>query len=202
TLSPYTTLFRSPPGGTARRGLGGPGQMGGQHRHRSARGASGACGDHRRAPRHRPQIRPRQGEQALGPEGHHAAPAPPPRRHPHRPERVLPRPLGPTGAVNRPTPRRLRGPPLAASARPPRPRPPIGGPMLTVDYPGGTASIDADPTDHIGAHYAQGRWYEQDLLDDARARVHGPGLAVDVGPHIGGPSLWFTLACGLDVIAL
>lgn len=74
--------------------------------------------------------------------------------------------------------------------------------MLTVDYPGGTAHIDADPTDHIGAHYARGRWYERDLLDDARQRVHGPGLAVDVGAHIGGHSLWFALAMGLDVIAL
>src|SRR5690606_32431577 len=33
-------------------------------------------------------------------------------------------------------------------------------------------------------------------------RVHGPGLAVDVGAYIGGHSLWFALACGLDVIAL
>src|SRR5690606_8582967 len=142
------------------------------------------------------------GEQALGPEGDHAAPAAQARRPPARPGRLLPRPLGPPRTLHRVSPARLRGPPLAASARPPRPRPPIGGPMLTVDYPGGTASIDADPTDHIGAHYAQGRWYEQDLLDDARARVHGPGLAVDVGAHIGGHSLWFTLACGLDVIAL
>ena len=74
--------------------------------------------------------------------------------------------------------------------------------MLTVDYPGGTAHIDADPTDHIGKHYAKGRWYERDLLDDARARVHGPGLAVDVGAHIGGHSTWFALACGLNVVAL
>lgn len=74
--------------------------------------------------------------------------------------------------------------------------------MFTVDYPGGTARIDADPTDHIGAYYAHGRWYEQDLLDNARSRVHGPGTAIDVGAHIGGHTLWFALAMGLDVIAI
>lgn len=73
--------------------------------------------------------------------------------------------------------------------------------MLNVDYPGGTASIDADPDDHIGKHYARGKWYEQDLLDDAWNRVKGPGVAIDVGAHVGGHSVWFA-AMGFDVVAL
>lgn len=74
--------------------------------------------------------------------------------------------------------------------------------MLNIAHPGGTARIDADPHDHIGKHYAKGHWYEPDLLNDARQRLHGPGTAVDVGAHVGGHSLWFALTMGIDVIAL
>src|SRR5690625_1702857 len=74
--------------------------------------------------------------------------------------------------------------------------------MIRINHPSGTAGIDADPTDHIGAHYARGTWYEHALLRDAQQRVHGPGLAIDVGAHIGGHTMWFALAMGLDVIAI
>jgi len=74
--------------------------------------------------------------------------------------------------------------------------------MIRINHPSGTAGIDADPTDHIGAYLARGTWYEHDLLRDAQQRVHGPGLAIDVGAHVGGHSVWFALAMGLDVIAI
>lgn len=78
--------------------------------------------------------------------------------------------------------------------------------MKTITLPAGrggpAARIEVDETDHIGRIITRGTWYEQDLLNDARHRVTGPGLAVDVGAHIGNHALWFALAMRLNVIAL
>jgi FkbM family methyltransferase len=76
--------------------------------------------------------------------------------------------------------------------------------MKTITLPAGNghARIEVDETDHIGRIIARGTWYEKDLLDDARRRITGPGTAIDVGAHIGGHSLWFALAMGLNVVAL
>jgi FkbM family methyltransferase len=81
--------------------------------------------------------------------------------------------------------------------------------MKTITLPAGrsaegapSARIEVDETDHIGRIISRGTWYEKDLLDDARHRVHGPGTAIDVGAHIGNHSLWFALAMGLSVVAL
>lgn len=63
-------------------------------------------------------------------------------------------------------------------------------------------SIEVDETDHIGRIIGRGTWYEQDLLDDAFDRIHGSGVAIDVGAHVGNHSLWFARAMGLNVIAL
>jgi len=81
--------------------------------------------------------------------------------------------------------------------------------MKTITLPAGrahsgapVARIEVDETDHIGRIITRGTWYEKDLLDDARHRIHGPGTAIDVGAHIGNHALWFALAMGLNVIAL
>jgi FkbM family methyltransferase len=76
--------------------------------------------------------------------------------------------------------------------------------LKTITLPAGdtTARIEVDETDHIGRIINRGTWYEKDLLDSARQRVTGPGLAVDVGAHVGNHSLWFALAMGLHVVAL
>lgn len=81
--------------------------------------------------------------------------------------------------------------------------------MKTITLPAGRVNagapvvrIEVDETDHIGRIIARGTWYEKDLLDDARHRVKGPGLAVDVGAHIGNHALWFAAAMRLNVIAL
>ena len=68
--------------------------------------------------------------------------------------------------------------------------------------PSAQAVMNIDEDDHIGRFIATGTWYEQDLLNDAFARVSGPGTAIDVGGHIGNHAMWFALACGLDVISL
>lgn len=73
---------------------------------------------------------------------------------------------------------------------------------VQLDARGRTALIEVDETDHIGRIIARGTWYEQDLLNDARQRVTGPGTAVDVGAHIGTHTLWFALAMGLNVVAI
>jgi FkbM family methyltransferase len=78
--------------------------------------------------------------------------------------------------------------------------------LKTITLPAGrggpAARIEVDETDHIGRIISRGTWYEQDLLNDARRRVRGPGLAVDVGAHIGNHALWFALAMRLNVVAL
>jgi FkbM family methyltransferase len=81
--------------------------------------------------------------------------------------------------------------------------------LKTITLPAGpahcggpAARIEVNETDHIGRIITRGTWYEQDLLDDARHRVAGPGLAVDVGAHIGNHALWFALAMRLNVVAL
>ncbi|WP_026931222.1 FkbM family methyltransferase [Glycomyces tenuis] len=84
--------------------------------------------------------------------------------------------------------------------------------MKTVTLPAGAdwrgrslmpfVTIEVDETDHIGRIINRGTWYEKDLLDDAFARVQGPGTAIDVGAHIGNHALWFARAMGLSVVAL
>lgn len=63
-------------------------------------------------------------------------------------------------------------------------------------------SIEVDEADHIGRIIGRGAWYERDLLDDAFARIQGPGMAIDIGAHIGNHSLWFARVMGLTVVAL
>jgi FkbM family methyltransferase len=72
---------------------------------------------------------------------------------------------------------------------------------VTLDAAGTPAVLHVDETDHLGKWIAKRGWYELDLLEDARERVTGPGTALDVGAHIGGHSVWFALAMGLDVTA-
>lgn len=66
---------------------------------------------------------------------------------------------------------------------------------------GRTVRMVADPTDHIGRKIAAGRFYERDLLEDARMRM-GPGTVIDVGAHIGNHTAWFGAVCDRRVVAL
>lgn len=64
--------------------------------------------------------------------------------------------------------------------------------------------MNVDETDLIGRVIARsGRFYEQDLLEDAYQRLRGrEGLVVDVGAHVGNHSLWFSRVCDRQVVAL
>ena len=58
-----------------------------------------------------------------------------------------------------------------------------------------------DPTDHIARKIIErGRFYEEDLLEDARNRMR-QGTVVDVGAHVGNHTLWFAGVCGAPVVA-
>lgn len=61
-----------------------------------------------------------------------------------------------------------------------------------------------DPLDHITRlMISHRRFYEQDLLIDVQNRLmFAPkGVAVDIGAHIGNHTLWFAVACDLNVVA-
>lgn len=72
---------------------------------------------------------------------------------------------------------------------------------VSLEAHGVTVGMEVDPDDHIGRKLAAGRWYERDLLEDAKLRVR-PGTAVDVGAHIGNHSVWFGAVCGLHVVSI
>lgn len=74
---------------------------------------------------------------------------------------------------------------------------------VELEAHGAEVHLDVDPNDHIGRIIvASGRFYERDLLEDARKRVPPGGLAVDVGAHVGNHTLWFAQVCGMRVLAL
>src|SRR6266568_4002638 len=61
--------------------------------------------------------------------------------------------------------------------------------------------LEVDERDHIGARIATSRrFYESDLLEDLARRVR-PGLAVDVGAHVGNHTVFMAGALGMDVLA-
>ncbi|MFA5604186.1 MAG: FkbM family methyltransferase [Bacilli bacterium] len=49
--------------------------------------------------------------------------------------------------------------------------------------------------------WVKGLPYESPLLEHIRNRGFKGGLALDIGANIGNHSLWFSIVCGLDVIA-
>lgn len=59
-----------------------------------------------------------------------------------------------------------------------------------------------DPSDHISKRLLRGRFYEQDLLEDATMRLRGKGVVIDVGAHIGNHTLWFARVVNRPVISL
>lgn len=65
-------------------------------------------------------------------------------------------------------------------------------------------TMNVDEQDLIGRVIARsGRFYEQDLLEDAYQKLGDyEGLVVDVGAHIGNHALWFSKICGRKVVAL
>lgn len=67
-----------------------------------------------------------------------------------------------------------------------------------------SVTMNVDRADHIGRVIAaSGRFYEQDLLENAYHRLRGrPGLVVDAGAHIGNHTLWFSQVCRRHVIAV
>lgn len=67
-----------------------------------------------------------------------------------------------------------------------------------------SVTMNVDRADHIGRIIAtSGRFYEQDLLENAYHRLRGrPGLVVDAGAHIGNHTLWFSQVCHRHVIAV
>jgi FkbM family methyltransferase len=62
-------------------------------------------------------------------------------------------------------------------------------------------TFPATTADHIGRLLARGECYEADLLRDMRRRV-GRRVAVDVGAHLGGHTVWLAGVCGLHVVAI
>lgn len=54
--------------------------------------------------------------------------------------------------------------------------------------------------DKIGRHFAEGRLYEQPLLEWIYEQDFD-GLAIDIGANIGNHALWMGLVCGLETVA-
>jgi FkbM family methyltransferase len=58
-----------------------------------------------------------------------------------------------------------------------------------------------DPDDHISRGVIERkRFYEDDLLEDARKRMR-QGLVIDVGAHVGNHTVYFAGICGAKVVA-
>lgn len=73
--------------------------------------------------------------------------------------------------------------------------------QVVLEAHGREVRMLVDPEDHIGRQLAAGHFYERDLLEDMKARV-APGVAIDVGAHIGNHTVWMGAICGLEVVAL
>jgi FkbM family methyltransferase len=71
--------------------------------------------------------------------------------------------------------------------------------VVTLERHGATWRIH-DPGGRVGAHLAQGRPYEPQLLDEIHARGF-TGTALDVGAHVGNHTLYMAAVCGLAVVA-
>lgn len=59
-----------------------------------------------------------------------------------------------------------------------------------------------DTTDLIQKKISESKmFYELDLLENMRARVHAGGLCVDVGAHLGNHTIFLAKICGMRVLA-
>ena len=72
--------------------------------------------------------------------------------------------------------------------------------MTTITAHGRSYEIEADPASLIGRPIADGRPYEQNLLEHIWEQDF-EGVAVDAGAHIGNHTLYLAAVCGLTVHA-